>query len=50
MPEKKETFVRINSRIRKDQHKNIKVEAKKLKISEGELHRNIVDFYFANKK
>ena len=41
----------MNSRIRPDQKKFIGTEARKLKITEGELHRKIVDFYMnSNKK
>ncbi len=45
-----ETFVRISSRIRPDQHKQAKDLAKKKKISVGEMHREIFDYYFKNNK
>lgn len=38
-------MVRVNSRIRKDQHKFIKDYAKKNEIFEGEVHRNIIDYF-----
>jgi len=44
----KETLVRINSRITPEQHKFTKAEAKKLKISEGQMHRVVFDFYIKN--
>lgn len=50
MVKNKEVFERINSRIRKDQIKFIKGRAKKLNVSEGEMHRIIVDFYMVNEK
>lgn len=46
--EKIETLVRINSRITKEQHKFAKLEAKRLKIKEGNMHRIIFDFYIKN--
>lgn len=39
------TYVRINSRVRKDQHAFIKKLAKQGKITEGEIHRMIIDEY-----
>ena len=42
-------FVRMNSRITKAQKKFIKQEAKRLKIKEGELHRQMIDFYIESK-
>jgi hypothetical protein len=47
---KKEILTRINSRVRADQKKFLKAEAKRLKIGEGELHRKIVDFYMSKNK
>lgn len=41
---------RINSRVRPDQRKFIKKVAKKQKIGEGELHRDIIDFYISHYK
>jgi hypothetical protein len=41
----KEKFTRINSRISKEQHAFIKAQAKKLKMTEGELHRMIIEEY-----
>ncbi len=40
---------RINSRVRPDQKKFIKKEAKRLKVGEGALHRAIIDYYITNK-
>jgi hypothetical protein len=45
MKEKKETLVRINTRIPKEQKKWIKDEAKKRDIGEGDLHRIIIRYY-----
>lgn len=47
---KKEILLRINSRITPEQKKFLKTEAKRLKIGEGELHRNIVAFYMNSHK
>jgi len=41
-------FVRINTRIRADQMKFIKSYAKKMKITEGEAHRALLDNYMMN--
>lgn len=41
-------FVRINSRVREDQHQFIKKLAKKMDITEGEIHRLIIDSYMEN--
>lgn len=44
MKEKKITpLVRINTRIRKDQHKYVKNLAKKTNSTEGEVFRAIID-------
>lgn len=48
--EKKELLVRISSRIRKDQHLFAKNEAISRGISEGEMHREIFDYYINNFK
>lgn len=45
-----EKTVRINSRVFEHQHKFVKSEAKKQKKSEGELHREIIQFYIDNHK
>ena len=50
MAVKRETFIRVNSRITKYQHIYIKDLAKKLNITEGEVHRKLVDFYIKNNK
>lgn len=50
MPAKKETLIRINSRITKEQKLFLKNEAKRLNVGEGELHRRIVDFYIISIK
>lgn len=43
MPDK---LIRINSRIKSDHHKMVKSMAKKRKISEGQLYREIIQYYF----
>ena len=50
MPKKKETFVRINSRVRQDQFNFVRAEAKKQGEGEGSMHRIIIDYYIKNKK
>ena len=45
----KETYVRVNTRIRDDQSTFIKKEAKKSNKTEGEIYRAIVDYYINNK-
>lgn len=45
MKEKKEPYVRINSRVTKDQFQFVKDEAKKEKKTDGEMHRAIIEFY-----
>lgn len=45
-----EIFVRINSRVRPDQLKSVKDLAKKIKKSEGETHRIIIDYYMHHLK
>lgn len=47
---KQEKFVRINSGIKREQHKFAKDLASKKNISEGEMHREIFDFYIKNYK
>lgn len=42
--------VRLYPRFTKTQAKNIKAEAKRMGIGEGEMFRVIVDSYFNNKK
>lgn len=44
----KAELVRINSRITKAQHKFTKEEAKRLNISEGEMHRTVFQYYINN--
>lgn len=36
---------RVNTRIRKDQHNYIKALARRLNTYEGEIHREIIDYY-----
>jgi len=48
MKKKTPTFVRINSRVREDQQTFIKKLAKKNKVTEGEIHRQIIDSYINN--
>jgi len=50
MESKKDTMQRINSRVRRDQFKSVRAEAKKLKVGEGEMHRIIIDYYFSKNK
>ena len=45
MKEKKETLVRINTRVPRKQLMWIKSKAKELKIGDGQLHRIIIDHY-----
>jgi len=47
-PKNKETFVRINSRVRADQLKFVKTYAKSRGIGEGEAHRIILDEFMSN--
>lgn len=44
----KEKMVRMNSNIRPDQYQFVKEEAKKRKMHDGELHREIIDAYINN--
>jgi hypothetical protein len=39
-------LVRVNSRVRVEQFRAIRLEAKKLKVGEGEMLRIILDDYF----
>lgn len=54
--EKIEKFVRLNSRVLPKHIKFIKQEASRLTkfhgrvVSEGEVNRNIIEFYIANHK
>lgn len=41
---------RVNTRVRPSQHKYIKKEAKRLKLTEGEMFRSIIDYYIENKE
>lgn len=51
MKEKKiEPMTRINTRIRKDQHKFIKAKAKKTNQTEGEIFRAIIDIIMNSDK
>jgi len=43
-------MARINTRIKQIQHKYIKLEAKNTKRTEGEVFRDIIDFYINKKK
>jgi hypothetical protein len=43
-------MVRINTRIRQDQQKFIKAEAKRTKTTEGEVFRYILDGYIKSNK
>lgn len=46
--EKIEPFIRINSRITKEQHAFLKAYAKKRKKTEGEIHRLIIQTFIRN--
>ncbi len=50
MVDKNETLVRINSRVTPQQHKYVKDKAKKDKKGEGEIHREIIQFYIDKHK
>ena len=50
MTEAKEKLVRINSRIFPHQYKFVKVLAKSSKKGEGEIHREIIQFYIDKHK
>jgi hypothetical protein len=50
MKAKKETFVRLNSRVRKVHMKLVKDLAKKNGKSEGEVTRIIFDYYMSKNK
>lgn len=50
MKTKKQKMVRMNSHIRPDQDQFVKELAKKRKIYDSELHREIIDFYIKNYK
>ena len=43
-------LIRVNTRIRPEQHKFIKAEAKETKRTEGEVFRNILDYYINKPK
>jgi hypothetical protein len=43
-------MARVNTRIRQDQQKYIKLEAKRTNQTEGEVFRSIIDFARDNKK
>jgi predicted DNA binding CopG/RHH family protein len=45
MKEKKETWVRINTRIPRKDFEWIKARAKKFKMGDGALHRQIITEY-----
>jgi len=41
-------FVRMNSRVRIDQQKFIKSYARKMRLTDGEAHRQIIDRFMTN--
>jgi len=43
-------MIRVNTRIRQNQHRFIKAEAKKTGKTEGEIFREILDKYIPTKK
>ena len=45
-----EKMERLNTRLRKDQRKFVKAQAKRERKTEGETFREIVDFYINHKK
>lgn len=50
MPKKTEPTVRVNTRIRLYQSTFIKKQSKKENKTEGELYREMIDFYIKNIK
>ena len=50
MLRKPEPTVRLNSHVRPDQKLFIKKLAKKMKLSEGQINRMIIDFYMKQPK
>lgn len=50
MKKKNISLVRLNSRVKPGHLAFVKAEAKRLKVSEGEANRIIIDFYIKNKK
>ncbi len=50
MKKEKIVFVRINSRLTPEQHEFAKNRAKKLKVPEGVVHREIFDYFISNHK
>ncbi len=50
MPESKEKLIRINSRVLPHQYRFVKSLAKKAKKGEGEIHREIIQFYIDKHK
>jgi len=45
----RKSMIRINTRIKPEQHQFIKAEALKRVMTEGEMLRTIVEFYMVNK-
>jgi len=48
--EKPEPMIRINTRVQNIHHKYIKELAKKLNKTEGEMFREVLDYYIKNNK
>lgn len=46
--EKKDVFIRINSRVPKEQFAFVKKLAEKLDVTEGEAHRIIIKYYMGH--
>ncbi len=50
MKKKPEVMIRINTRIRPEQYRFVKSLAGERNMGEGEVHREIIDFYIAKSK
>jgi hypothetical protein len=50
MKTKERPMIRLNTRIKPEQHQFIKDQALKNHCTEGEMLRTIVEFYMVNKK
>lgn len=46
----RKSMIRLNTRIKPEQHQFIKDQALKNQCTEGEMLRTIVEFYMVNKK
>jgi len=50
MNQKVKPLGRVNTRIREDQKKFVQAKAKKENLSEGDVFREIIDFYIKKNK